>query len=159
MRPLMESSVLRSSSARSSTTVLATESARPNTRPAPNDQPQSQRHQAAEAVADRDLPHRTGDGDLADRHQVVDRKVQADAEHQQDDADFRQLARQRLVTDEPRRERPDRHAGQQVADEGRQAQLGRDETAGESHHQAHGNDGDKVGLVRHRQSRVAAPRK
>ena len=39
MRPLMESSWPMSSSARSSTTVLATDTARPNTRPAPKLQP------------------------------------------------------------------------------------------------------------------------
>ena len=41
MRPLVVERALRSSSAFTSTTVLATDSARPRIRPAPNDQPHS----------------------------------------------------------------------------------------------------------------------
>jgi hypothetical protein len=41
--------------------------------------------------------------------------VQADAEHQQDDADLGQLVGHALVGDEARRERPDQHAGKEVA--------------------------------------------
>ena len=127
--------------------MLATESARPKTRPAPNDQPQSRAIADAEDRRHRDLPQGAGDGDLADRHQVLDREVQADAEHQQDDADLGQLAGQLLVADEARRERPDRDAGQQIADQRRQAQLDRQETAGERHDQAHDDGGDQLGLM------------
>jgi hypothetical protein len=51
MRPFTESSSPRASSARRSTTVLATESAKPNTRPAPRFQPQSAARLAPSAVA------------------------------------------------------------------------------------------------------------
>jgi hypothetical protein len=48
-------------------------------------------------------------------------ELQADAEHQQDDADFCQLLGQRCVGDKARRVRPDERAGQQIADDRRQA--------------------------------------
>ena len=47
--------------------------------------------------------------------------MQADAEHQQDDADLGELARERLVGDEARREGADGDAGEQIADQRRQA--------------------------------------
>lgn len=47
--------------------------------------------------------------------------MQADAEHQQDDADLRQLDRELLVRDEAGREGTDHDAGQQIADDRRQA--------------------------------------
>ena len=72
-----------------------------------------QRHQ-------RHLADRAGDRDLSDREQVGERKMQAGAEHQQDDADLGQLARQVLVGDVARRERPDEDAGHQVADQRRE---------------------------------------
>jgi hypothetical protein len=51
MRPSCDSSVPRASSARSSTTVLATDSARPNTRAPASDQPQNSASPAPMAVA------------------------------------------------------------------------------------------------------------
>src|SRR5947207_1537571 len=48
--------------------------------------------------------------------------MQADAEHQQDDADLGELRRQHLVGDKTRGERADHHAGEQIADERRDAQ-------------------------------------
>ncbi len=48
-----------------------------------------------------------------------EREMQADAEHQQDDADLGQLVGELLVGDEAGRERPDQHAGQQIADQRR----------------------------------------
>ena len=88
------SSALRSSSARSSTTVLATESARPKHEAgAEATSPRASAMRDAERRGDRDLRQRAGDGDPAHRQQVLDREVQADAEHQQDDADLGELAR------------------------------------------------------------------
>ena len=63
-----------------------------------------------------------GNGDRPHREQLLEREVQADAEHQQDDADLGELARERLVGDEARRRRADQHAGDEIADERRQAQ-------------------------------------
>ncbi len=51
IRPLTASSPLRCSSARNSTTVLATDSASPSTRPAPKPQPQSSASATPHAVA------------------------------------------------------------------------------------------------------------
>ena len=91
MRPRSVSIRRRSCSARSSTTVEATESASPNTSPAPNVQPKRVRQRHAEQRRHGDLGDRAGDRDGADRQQVLQREMQADAEHQQDDADFGEL--------------------------------------------------------------------
>ena len=139
--------LVASSSARSSTTVLATESASPNTSPAPSPQPQKQRQRHTEQGRDRDLPDGAGNGDPAHGHQVGDGEVQADAEHQQDDADFGQLACECGVTDEPGRERTDRNAGKQVADQGRQSQLVGDHAADKGEDQTHRNGGDQRDVV------------
>ena len=94
-------SALRSSSARSSTTVLATDSDRPKTRPAPILQPSSQRHAGAHGGGDGDLRDGAGQRDGAHRQQVLEREVQADAEHQQDDADFREFGAQAWSATKP----------------------------------------------------------
>ena len=78
----------------------ATDSARPNTRPAPNGQPSSAAKPDAEQRGDGDLHDRAGNGDGAHRQQILQRKMQADAEHQQDDADFGQLVGDALVGDD-----------------------------------------------------------
>ena len=91
----------------------------------------------------RDPPQRAGNGDAAHRQQILDREVEADPEHQQDDADFRELARQPLVRHEAGREGTDGYAGQQVTDERRQLQFARDEAAGEGEDQAHDDGGDQ----------------
>ena len=113
--PSDDCNALRSSSARSSTTVLATDKDSPNTRPAPKLQPSSVRHGRADGRGRDDLRHRAGQRDGAHRHQILDREVQADAEHQQDDADLRELAREAGVADEARRERSHGDAGDQIA--------------------------------------------
>ena len=95
----------------------------------------------------RDLNDRAGDGDVLHRHQVLERKVQADAEHQQDHADLRQLRRQLLVGDIARRERPDQHAGQQVADQHRQLQPVGDGAEDKGQAQARDDGGDQRGVV------------
>jgi hypothetical protein len=70
-------------------------------------------------------------------------KLQTDAEHQQDHPDFRQLLGKRRIGDKARRVRPDEGAGQEVADDRRQAdslgdvaqEEGRGEPAGERENQ------------------------
>ena len=76
----------------SSTTVLATDSARPKTSPPPADQPSQHGEPPAEQRRDGDLRDGAGNGDGADRKQVLQREMHADAEHQQDDADLGELA-------------------------------------------------------------------
>ena len=71
MRPRSLSSRCRSCSALSSTTVEATESARPKMSPPPSDQPSEQRETEAEPGRADDLHERAGDGDGADRQQVL----------------------------------------------------------------------------------------
>ena len=110
--------------ARSSTTVLATDSARPNTTPAPIDQPSHSRKPHAEQRRADNLGDGAGDGDGADRQQILEREMQADAEHQEDDADLGELVGEALVGDEAGRERPDGDAGEQIADERRELAAG-----------------------------------
>ena len=75
--------------------------------------------------------------------------MQADAEHQQDDADLGQLAGQRLIRDESRRIGPERYAGEQIADEGRDADALCDGAENEGEAEAHDDRGDEWGVVRH----------
>ena len=117
MRPRSVSSRRRSCKVRSTTTVLATDSATPKTKPAPTDQPSSQASAMPSSGPDHDLHDRAGDRDGAHRQKLVQRELQPDAEHQQDDADFGELVGDVLVGDEARRERADDDAGQQVPDD------------------------------------------
>ena len=97
------------------TTVLATDRARPNTRPG---RPRPAQHMAeagAHQAGDDDLDDRAGHDDARHRHQVLEREMQADAEHQQDDADLGELAGQGGIGGEARRERADHDARQHVA--------------------------------------------
>ena len=120
IRPRSVSTRRRSCRARSSTTVLATDSARPNTSPAPIAQPSHAGEPHAERGGAGDLDDGAGDGDRLDREEILEREVQADAEHQQDDADLGELAGEILVGDKARRERADDDAGEQIADQRRQ---------------------------------------
>jgi hypothetical protein len=120
--PRSVSTSRRSWSARSSTTVLATDSARPKTKP-PQPQPSKAARPSAEQVATPICDDRAGDGDGADREQVLQREMQADAEHQQDDADLGQFVGEILIGDITGREGPDGDAGEEIADQGRKAQL------------------------------------
>ena len=49
--------------------------------------------------------------------------MQAHAEHEEDDPQLGELADRARVSDESGGERSDRHAGQQISDQGRKAQL------------------------------------
>src|SRR5205809_5988467 len=88
MRPLTVSRRPRLSRVLRSTTVLATESARPNTRPAARLQPQRAATAMPSKVATGDLDKRAGQRNPAHSQQVVQGKMQPDAEHQQHPADF-----------------------------------------------------------------------
>ena len=70
-----------------------------------------------------------GHGDAPDGQQILEVEVQADAEHQQDDADLGELLGQLAVGDEAGRVRPDDDAGEQVADDRREAEPLRDVAA------------------------------
>jgi hypothetical protein len=96
--------------------VLATESDRPNTKPAPEE-----RQQCADRGAHDDLHDGARNGDGAHAHQVGNREMQPHAEHQQDHADLGQLIGELYIRDEAGRMRADDHAGQQVAEDGRQS--------------------------------------
>ena len=80
-----------------------------------------------ERGGDRALRDRARDGDAPDGEQLVEVELQADAEHQQDDADFGELLGHVLIGDEARRVRADEEAGEQIADDRREAEpLGRE---------------------------------
>lgn len=76
--------------------------------------------------------------------------MQADAEHQQHHPDLGQLAGQLHVGDEARRARPDHHAGQQVAHQGRHAQARRGQAQHEGQPETGGQEGDQGDVVGHR---------
>jgi hypothetical protein len=59
--------------------------------------------------------------------------MQADAKHQQDDADLGQLARDLTVGMDPRRERPDRNAREEIPDERRNVETAREKPKCEGH--------------------------
>ena len=99
MRPRSVSSKRRSCIARSSTTVLATDKARPNTTPALIDQPSHHASPMPSAVATAICAMAPGMRDAPDREQVFEREMQADAEHQQDHTDLGELVRDALVGD------------------------------------------------------------
>ena len=112
--------------------MLATDKAKPKTSPEPHVQPH---HRATPR------PEERGGGDLHDspRHrdgahgqEVAKREVHADPEHHQHDADLRELSGELRIGDVAGRERPDDDASQKVAEDGREAQTHRCETADES---------------------------
>ncbi len=76
------------------------------------------RQRGAERSCCDDLHDGAGDRDAPHRQKLGKGEMQAHAEHQQHHADLGQLLGQMGVGDEPRRERPDRDAGQQIADDG-----------------------------------------
>ena len=76
--------------------------------------------------------------------------MQADAEHQQNDADFGQFGSKALVGDEAGCEGPDGDAGQQVSDDGGNAQPLGKRAQHEGQRQADDNGGDQRRIVRHR---------
>ncbi|MEY4514783.1 MAG: hypothetical protein RLZZ450_6905 [Pseudomonadota bacterium] len=92
----------------------------------------------------RDLNQRAWDGDLADGEQLFDVEVQTDAEHEQDDADLGQLGRELGVRHEAGRERPDQHACDEVADDGRQLEAVGDEPEHERGAECRGEREDQV---------------
>jgi hypothetical protein len=71
---------------------------------------------------DNDLRKRTGQSDTAHRDKIPDGKMSADSEHEQDDADLCQLRSKVRIGDEPRRERTDHNARQEISSQRRQAQ-------------------------------------
>ena len=64
-----------------------------------------------------------GNGDGPHGQQILQGEMQPDAEHQQDHADLGQLVGQALVGHIARREGADEHAGEQIADERRDAEA------------------------------------
>ena len=77
--------------------MLATDKARPKTRPAPSDQPMTYANSAPNTVATAIWTDGAGNGDGANGQEILEREVQADAEHQQDDADLGQLGGESLI--------------------------------------------------------------
>ena len=69
--------------------------------------------------------------------------MQADAEHQQDDADLGELFGEILVGDIARRERADQDAGQQIADQRRDAQTLGERAEDKGEHEADNDGGNQ----------------
>jgi hypothetical protein len=75
--------------------------------------------------------------------------MEAHAKHQENDADFRELAREISVPDKSGRERTKRHTCEEIAHERRQAQPVSHKTAKECQHEPQGDRDDERGVVRH----------
>ena len=82
--------------------------------------------QCAEDRGDDALADRAGYGDFADGQEFLEMEMQPDAEHEQNDADLGQLLGQIMVGDEAGGIWADCYAGQQIADDRRQAEPLRD---------------------------------
>src|SRR6185437_1309835 len=137
--PRSVSSSRRSCISRNSTTVLATERARPNSTPAPVPQP-----------SDQPLRQGSWDGDAADGEQVLERKMQPDAEHQEDDPDLGELIGDVLIGHEARRKRSEGDAGKQIANQRRKLQAMGEHTETEGKHEANRERRDERRHVQHR---------
>ena len=79
----------------------------------------------------------------------MQREVQSDAEHQEDDADFRELERQSLISDVSGGKGPDDYACENVSDEEWDFQTVRDSAENERQTEADYDCRDKC-LVDHR---------
>jgi hypothetical protein len=82
---------------------------------------------------------RAGHRDLPHHEQIAHGEMQPDAEHEEDDADLRELRCEPDVGHEPGREGADRHARQQVADEGWESQTRGEEAEHEGESEAGGD--------------------
>ncbi len=148
MCPSGELSALRPSSACRSTTVLATERARPKTRAAPPPHPQNIASKAPRTVATAICTSAPGSATLPHLEKVTERKVQAHSEHQQDDAHVRELGGKICVSDESGCERSERNAGWQISHERRHAQAGGDESKSQRQHECRSDRSEQWGVVR-----------
>ena len=127
-------------------------SARPNTMPAPIDQPSHHASPMPSDGRDRDLRDRAGDGDAPDREQVLEREMQPDAEHQQNDADLGEFVGDALVGDESGRERTDEDARPRDSPtSGENRSRCASTPKYESEHQGDDDGRDQRRVVRHRQ--------
>jgi hypothetical protein len=90
-----------------STTVLATDSAMPNTIPLDQLQPRLPHEHRAQHCGNCTLRDGAGNRDPLDRQQLVDVELEAHSEHQQDHTDFGKLLRERRVRNESWRIRSD----------------------------------------------------
>jgi hypothetical protein len=99
----------------------------------------TQRHAQGHAKDRRDgyLRHRAGQRDGLHRHQILEREMQADTEHQQDDADFSQFVGKADVGDKAGSGRTDHHAGEQIADQRRDAEALSDRAEHKGQDQTH----------------------
>ena len=149
MRPRSVSISRRSCKARSSTTVEATESARPKTSPAPIDQPSNQARPAPSTVASRSARWRRAprwrgpteglSAKNAGRRRTSSRMTPISASS---------LARPG-IGDETGRVRPDQHAGYEIADKRRHAKTVGKRAEDESQPQTGDDGGDKGRVMRH----------
>ena len=153
IRPCGASSSPRSSRVRSRTTVLATETASPRMSPPPIPQPSATPRPTPEGGRDDELADGARDRDPPDGQQVLDRELDPDPEHQQDHADLGELAGDLGVRDDARRERAERDAGGDVADDGREPEPLGDQAADEGGNEPDGDGRDENGLVVHGSSR------
>ena len=98
--------------------MLATDRARPKTRPAPTSHPQNRVSAKLEGGGESDLTDGSRHCDATHGEEIADREVVAHPKHEQDDADLGELWRQMRVGHEAGGKWPKGHASEQVTDEG-----------------------------------------
>ncbi len=89
-----------------------------------------------------------GECDFSHIEQIAHGKMQPHAEHEQDNADFRELLRQRDIGNESGRTRTDCYTCQQITENGRQLQILGDHAENERGYDAGDNGVDKRMLHR-----------
>ena len=124
-RPSWRRARRRSASMRRTTTVLATDEARPSSEPAATVQPHASARPTPAGTETAICARAPRTAIRSDGGQIGEREVQADPEHEQDDADLGELLGKASVADEPGCERADGDTGEQVADERRAGGAGR----------------------------------
>jgi hypothetical protein len=102
------------------------------------------------------LPDGARHGDAADGQEVLQGEVQPNAEHEQDDADFGELWRKRLISDKAGRERSDHDTSHKIADKRREPQTVGDHAADERKPEANDDGGDQGCVMRHVSSLAGA---
>jgi hypothetical protein len=80
---------------------------------------------------------------------MLEGEAEADAKHQKDHADLGEVPGERRIGDEPRGERADQHAGEEVADQRRDPYSMGERAENEGEDEASHDRGDERRVMRH----------
>ena len=122
----------------------------PNHSAGRHSQPSAEPEAEAQRDGQEDLEHAAGERHPAHRRQLAERHLEAEREQQQHHAELGHPLDVVDVADgRPAGERPDDHAGQDVADDQRLAEALREEAAAERGQQHEGEIGDQIHPARY----------